>query len=133
MFAGRSRVSFALKVGLPLFDSSVLDRLAAQAKSHGDAHLVRELVADAITSILHCASELEAAIGAGDMARARSHAHRLKSVLRQVGALRMGEAAARTESLATVDDEATHEAARRVLSLRDETTAALRAHLELME
>lgn len=118
-----------LLVGPPLFDPSILARLAAQASGHGDTSLVRELVEDALASIAHCAGELESAVRAGDLARIRAQAHRIKSVLRQVGALRMGEEAARAEALAHGGDVAAFEHARAALASRSDTEHALREHL----
>lgn len=117
-------------MGSPVFDPSMLDRLAAQAKIHGDAELVRDLVSEAITSISHCCAELEAAMSSEDLPALRAHAHRVKSVLKQVGAVRMGEAAARCETLAASGDVAAVDAARDVLAQKDVSVAALRARLE---
>ncbi|MBN8614722.1 MAG: Hpt domain-containing protein [Deltaproteobacteria bacterium] len=117
-------------MGSPVFDPSILDRLSAQASKHGDTELVRDLVSEALTSISHCAAELEVALVASDLPALRSHAHRIKSVLRQVGALSMADAAARCEALAARGDVGAIEAARDVLARRDASLAALRARLD---
>lgn len=116
-------------MGPPVFDPSILDRLTAQARSHGDTELVRDLVAESLTSIVHCAAELEVAMVAGNLAAMRSHAHRIKSVLRQVGATRMADAAARCETLAGAGDLGAMDAARDVLATKDVSLAALRERL----
>jgi HPt (histidine-containing phosphotransfer) domain-containing protein len=116
-------------MGTPVFDASVLERLAAQAKGHGDTNLVMELVHDALASIHSLVVELEDAAVQRDLARVRSNAHRIKGVLRQVGAMRMGERAARTESLAGAGDPNALESVDDIVGLRNETTEALRAHL----
>lgn len=116
-------------MGTPLFDASVLQRLAAQAKGHGDTQLVVELVHDALASIQSLAAEIEDAARVRDFPRLRSSAHRIKGVLRQVGAMRMGERAARVESLASEGDESAVTATREILDLREGTLEALRAHL----
>jgi HPt (histidine-containing phosphotransfer) domain-containing protein len=119
-------------MGTPLFDASVLERLAAQAKGHGDTRLVIELVHDALASIQSLVAEIEDAATVRDLPRLRSSAHRIKGVLRQVGALRMGERTARVESLASEADESALAATHEILDLRDETLDALRAHLSTL-
>ncbi len=112
-----------------MFDPSVLERLASQARLHGDGGLVRELVHDALVSIAHCATELELAARASDLARLRAHAHRIKSVIRQVGAARMGHEAERVETLAAANDLGAVRHADVVLGLRHETERAIHEHL----
>lgn len=119
-------------MGLPVFDPSVLERLAQQARRHGDMDLVRDLLEEAMSSIRHCTRELETAIGARDLAGLRAHAHRVKSVLRQVGALRMAYAATDTEAFATHGDERAWDTAHGVVAARDETLRALEEHLETL-
>ena len=119
-------------MGTPLFDANVLERLAAQARGHGDTQLVVELVEDALTSIHMLAAEIEDASLQRDLKRLRSGAHRIKGVLRQVGAMRMGERAARVESLASESDQGAVAASRDVLDLRDATLEALRGHLSTL-
>jgi HPt (histidine-containing phosphotransfer) domain-containing protein len=120
-------------MGTPLFDASVLQRLAAQARGHGDTRLVVELVHDALASIQSLTAEIEDAAGVPDFPRLRSSAHRIKGVLRQVGAMRMGERAARVESLATTADDSAVQATREILDLRDATLEALREHLSTLD
>jgi HPt (histidine-containing phosphotransfer) domain-containing protein len=114
---------------LPIFDRAVLDRLAAQASGHGDHGLVAEILEDALSSISVCTRDLEAALAARDRDRIRAAAHRVKSVLRQMGALRMGHEAAEAERLALAGDEGVFDHARETLALHAETAVALRAHL----
>ncbi|GAB4209881.1 MAG: hypothetical protein OHK0013_29830 [Sandaracinaceae bacterium] len=114
---------------LPVFDRAVLDRLSAQARGHGDDGLVAEVLEDALGSIEHCCADLTRSLAARDLARLRSVAHRLKSVLRQMGAMRMGEEAAETERLALAESEEAFHRASATLTLREATTAALSAHL----
>lgn len=116
-------------MSLPVFDRAVLDRLAAQASGHGDDALVAEILEEALGSIAACAHELGLAVAARDRDRIRTSAHRVKSVLRQMGAERMGHEAAEAERLAHAGEDAAFERARAALALHDETISALRAHL----
>jgi HPt (histidine-containing phosphotransfer) domain-containing protein len=113
----------------PVFDRSVLDRLAAQARGHGDHALVADVLDESLRSIDLCCEELRRALVERDRARLRSVAHRLKSVLRQMGAARMGHEAAETERLALALDEQAFDHAAATLALHDATAEALRAHL----
>ncbi len=119
-------------MSLPVFDRGVIDRLAEQAAGHGGEGLVAEVLGEAIESISQSVAELESAVGQRDRARVRSLSHRVKSVLRQVGALQMGEAASDVERLASAGDDDAFEKARGVLALHEQTATALRAHLSTL-
>jgi HPt (histidine-containing phosphotransfer) domain-containing protein len=116
-------------VTLPVFDRSVLDRLSDQARGHGDESLVADVLDEALRSIDQCCADLRRAVAERDLARVRSVAHRLKSVLRQMGALRMGEQASEAERSALVANDVAFAHAEATLALRDATTEALAHHL----
>ncbi|MFN7697176.1 MAG: Hpt domain-containing protein [Deltaproteobacteria bacterium] len=116
-------------MGAPLLDPRVLERLAEQAREIGEHGLVAELIECALASVGSLAEEIDAAAEVEDFARLRSRAHRMKGVLWQIGALRMGEKAARVEALAGAGDRSAVEASREMNLLREQTLEALRAHL----
>lgn len=113
----------------PLFDRRVLDLLNEQAAGLGGADLVIEVADEALTSIVACVADVEAAASARDLLRLGAAAHRVKSVLRQVGALRMGERAAEIESHAKHESAEAFTVVPVFVGLRDETVAELRAYV----
>jgi HPt (histidine-containing phosphotransfer) domain-containing protein len=112
----------------PVFSRVALDTLASQAAPMGH-EFVCEILDEALRSIDICIATIEKCTAARDLAGLRAAAHRVKSVLAQVGALRMAAAAKRVEELAQRGDESAFGIVPALVSATPETVAALRAYM----
>lgn len=91
---------------------------------------VCEILEEALRSIDTCMASIEKASGARDLAGLRAAAHRVKSVLAQVGALRMAAAAKQVEELAQRGDETAFSVVASLRAATGETLAALQAYMK---
>ncbi len=117
------------RVDPPVFDPAPLARLSEQAARYGDSGIVTDLVEGALESIEATTRSIALAAERRDLEGLRLEAHRLKSVLRQVGALAMGEACATIEALAAQGDARALEVVPRLSALREPTLRALDVQL----
>lgn len=113
----------------PVFSSVALDTLASQAAPMGH-EFACEILEEALRSIDICVANIEKCTHARDLAGLRAAAHRVKSVLAQVGALRMAASAKQIEELAQRGDESAFQAVPALLDVTPETVKALRAYMD---
>lgn len=112
----------------PIFSDIPLNTLASQAAPMGH-EFVCEILDEALRSIDVCVNLITQSHTKRDLAGLRAAAHRVKSVLAQVGAIRMASVAKRVEELAQRGDETAFEAVPALLDATPETVEALRAYM----
>ena len=113
----------------PIFSDIPLDTLASQAAPMGH-EFVCEIVEEALRSIDVCVANIEQSSAKRDLAGLRSSSHRVKSVLAQIGALRMAALAKRVEELAQRSDESAFDFVPALLEATPETVEALREYMQ---
>ena len=112
----------------PIFSAVPLDTLASQAAPMGH-EFVCEILEEALRSIDVCVSAIEKSASARDLAGLRASSHRVKSVLAQIGALRMAAIAKHVEELAQRGDEAAFDSVPALLEATPATIEALRTYM----
>ena len=90
---------------------------------------VCEILEEALRSIDVCVANIESSASMRDLKGLRSASHRVKSVLAQVGALRMAAAAKRLEERSQTGDESAFDLVPELLAARLDTEEALRAYM----
>jgi len=113
----------------PIFSALPLDTLATQAAPMGH-EFVCEILEEALRSIDICVTKIGQCASTRDLAGLRASAHRVRSVLAQVGALRMASLAKRVEDLAQRGDETAFDLVPALMEATPETVEALRAHMK---
>ena len=112
----------------PIFSDIPLNTLASQAAPMGH-EFVCEILDEALRSIDICVKLIEKSATSRDLAGLRASAHRNKSVLAQVGAVRMASVAKRVEELAQRGDETAFDSVPELLEATPDTIEALRAYM----
>ena len=112
----------------PIFSDIPLNTLASQAAPMGH-EFVCEILEEALRSIEICVTKIGQCATTRDLAGVRGSSHRVKSVLAQVGALRMAALAKRVEDLAQRGDETAFDFVPALVEATPETVEALRAYM----